>query len=374
MRMVWLREAGTSRDADATPWQNDWQSLQPDRPPAMSGQTHDTSTPVPARSGRIALLIALLALAGTAAQWLGLGGERGPERAQRDELAKTQRRISSLEDRLARERDDLARLGSRLGPAGSNQESIAARVGKLEDSLAKLPGGEHGRSAWLIDQAAYFLRAANAQANLAGDSRGALKALDIADEHLREAADPRLLSVRRLIASEQAALRTAPVVDTEGLILQLDALAGQIHTLSLRQAPAQFRPVNTAAPAELTGVARALETLRKALLSVISVRRTEAPAAPLATAETGTLVTQGLALELQIARLAVLRGEPQVLRTSLAEARRQLTQYFDTRTGTGASALAALDAIPADVLPAASLDISASLVELNRLRERESQP
>ncbi len=346
MRMVWLREAGTSRDADATPWQNDWQSLQPDRPPAMSGQTHDTSTPVPARSGRIALLIALLALAGTAAQWLGLGGERGPERAQRDELAKTQRRISSLEDRLARERDD----------------------------LAKLPGGEHGRSAWLIDQAAYFLRAANAQANLAGDSRGALKALDIADEHLREAADPRLLSVRRLIASEQAALRTAPVVDTEGLILQLDALAGQIHTLSLRQAPAQFRPVNTAAPAELTGVARALETLRKALLSVISVRRTEAPAAPLATAETGTLVTQGLALELQIARLAVLRGEPQVLRTSLAEARRQLTQYFDTRTGTGASALAALDAIPADVLPAASLDISASLVELNRLRERESQP
>ncbi|CAG0940289.1 uroporphyrin-III C-methyltransferase [Gammaproteobacteria bacterium] len=340
----------------------------------MSGTSDNAPPPDRGRRyGRLVTLIVAIALAAAAAQWFGRGG-REPERGQRDELAKLQRRLGSLEDRVSREREDLGRLATRLGPAGTSQESIAARIDRLDEALAKLPGGDHARNAWLVDQAAYFLRIANAQENLAGNSGSALKALAIADEYLRDAGDPRLLPVRKLIASEQAALRAVPAVDAEGLVLKLDALATQLRQLPQRQAPVEFRPEAARAPAELTGTERALATLRSAFFSVVSVRRTDTPPATAVTAETGDLVARSLGIELQIARLALLRNESRAFRASLAEARRQLLQYYNTDSAGGAAALASLDAIAGTALPDALPDISASLAELTRLRERGSTP
>ncbi len=339
----------------------------------MSGPSDNA--PRPDRGRRIARLVAFIvvvALAAAAAQWLG--GGREAAQGQREDLAKLQRRLGSIEDRISHEREDLARLVTRLGPPGNGQDSIVARIDRLEEQLAKLPGGEHTRSAWLVDQAAYFLRIANAQENLAGNSSSALKALAIADEYLRDAADPRLLPVRKLIASEQAALRAVPVVDAEGLVLKLDALVGQLRQLPQRQAPVEFRPEAARAPAELTGTERALATLRNAFLSVVSVRRRDAPPATTMTAETGDLVARNLGTQLQIAQLALLRSEPRAFHAALAETRRQLVQYYDTDAAAGAAALATLDAIAATAMPDSLPDISASLAALTRLREREPAP
>jgi uroporphyrin-3 C-methyltransferase len=180
--------------------------------------------------------------------------------------------------------------------------------------------------------------------------------------------------VRKLIASEQAALRAVPVVDVEGLVLKLDALAGQLRQLPQRQAPVEFRPEAEQAPAELTGTDRALATLRNAFLSVVSLRRTDAPPATAITAETGDLVARNLGTQLQVAQLALLRSEPRAFHASLAEARRQFVQYYDTDTAGGAAALATLDAIAATAMPDSLPDISASLAALTRLREREPAP
>ncbi|MCC7330504.1 MAG: uroporphyrinogen-III C-methyltransferase [Gammaproteobacteria bacterium] len=340
----------------------------------MSGQPDGTAPSRPARSGRIALLLALIALAGTTAQWFGLGGPRQAAPAPDGELVKLQQRLATLDNRLARDREDLDRLATRLDLLDGSPDGITARLGKLEDALAKMPGGERGRRAWLADQATHFMRIANAQARLAHDGNGALQALGIADDYLREAADPKLLPVRKLIATEQAALRAVPTVDTEGLVLRLDTLADQIRALPLRQVPRSFRPEVAPAAAELTGGARALQALRNAFLSVVSIRRTEQPAATLMTAEAGSLVTRSLELELQIARLSLLRGEPGSLRTSLAEIHRQLTHYYDTDAGAGAAALATLKAITGTAMAGTLPDISASLAELNRLREHEPLP
>lgn len=330
----------------------------------------------PGRGGRLALALASLALAGTAALWLRAPGQVAAERARAEEGAqKIQRRLNALEDRLQRERDELGRLGSRIGAENQAEDSITGRIVRLEDAIARLPGGDRVRFIWLLEQAEYFMRIANAQETLAGDSASALTALSIADQHLRDAADPRLTPVRKLVATEMAALRSVPRVDTEGLVLKIGTLSAMLERLPpKRVAPREFSVAPASPAAGASGINRALEALRNAFMTIVSVRRTDAPTPTLLSDESASLLNRSLDLELQMARLALLRGEAVIYRSSLADVRRNLEQHFDTSSTAGASALAVLDELAGAPLPDSLPDVSASLTELVRIRESELKP
>lgn len=325
-------------------------------------------------TGRAALALALVALAVAGAQWLGAGGRRDAGQAQAAELAKLQRRVAGLEDRLERGRADLDRLATTIGTGTAAGDTLADRIGRVEAALERVPGSGRARLLWQLEQAEYFMRVANAQENLAGDSAGALAALTLADEHLRDAADPRLAPVRKLVAGELTALRAVPRVDAEGLALKIDALAKALPEVPRRQgAPASF-DVEPPAAAPGDGVERLVAAVRNALLTLVSVRRTDAPTATLLTDESSDLLMRSLDLELQMARLAILRGEDVPFRASIGAVRRALDQHFDTAAPAGAAALAALEEIAAARLPEALPDISGSLAALLRLKERELAP
>lgn len=345
--------------------------LTPPTPPSL---TQQRAQPQRQWSGRLALVVALLALAVTAAQWLGVAQPAGQANGRSEELAKTQRRLSALEDRLQRERDDLNQLTATLGAEAGDEGSVSGRLSRIEEALDRGPGGGQVRSLWMLQQAEYFLRIANAQENLAGDSVSALTALEMADEHLREAADPRLLPVRKLVASEMAALRALPRVDVEGLVLQLGTLSELLPSLPRRQtAPAQFRVEPEPPAPEAQGFERALHALRNALLSIVSVRRTDAPPATLLTEESAGLLMRSLDLELQMARLSLLRGEAALYRASLAAVRRDIEQYFAADAASVASALTTLDELAKAPLPESRPDVSASLAALLKFREAEQR-
>jgi uroporphyrin-3 C-methyltransferase len=319
----------------------------------------------------IALGIALLALAGTALQWRSAAREAAAGRARAEEVERTQRRLNALETRIQRERDDLDRLVQRVGAAGNAEDSLVGRIARLEDAMARMPGGEQARVRWLIEQAEYFMRVANAQETLAGDSAGALTALGIADEHLRDAADPRLTPVRKLVAGEIAALRAVPQVDKEGLALEITVLAGNLAALPLRQsAAAAFAPAPEAAPAASSAGDRILQALRGAFTSIVSIRRTDVPAATLLTEMSAGALVRSLELELQMARLALLRGEAALYRSSLGNVQGSLERYFDTDSPEGSRALAVVGELARAPLPEALPDVSGSLAALRRVEAR----
>jgi uroporphyrin-3 C-methyltransferase len=227
----------------------------------------------------------------------------------------------------------------------------------------------------MVEQAEYFLRIANAQESLAGDSASALTALELADDHLRGAGDPRLTPVRKLVATEIATLRALPQVDTEGLALRLDALSDALPELPRRQAArASFREAPAAPEPAASGLERATQALRNALLSIVSVRRTDAPSPTLLTEESAELLLRSLELELQMARIALLRSEPTLYRTSLAAARRNVEQYFDGDAPAVTAALATLDELERAPLPDSRPDVSAPLTALIKLRESAPVP
>ncbi|MCC7257312.1 MAG: uroporphyrinogen-III C-methyltransferase [Gammaproteobacteria bacterium] len=333
------------------------------------------TTPRSSRVARFALAIGLVALGGGVAQWLGLGSDAVSGRTRSEDLARTQRQLNALEDRIQSQRSELQRLAEKLGVESRAEGTLGGRVTQLEQAVARLHGGEGARLRWHIDQAEHFLRIANAQETLAGDSSGALAALELADQQLREAADPRLSTVRRLLADEIRALRALPRVDTEGLALKLATLAAELPRLPRRQAaPGEFRPALQPAAEASDGISRALAVLRNAFFGIVSVRRTAEPAATLLTADEASLLERSLDLELQLARLALVNGEAQAFRASVAATKALVERHFDTAAPAGAAALATLDELAGVAMPESLPDVSASLAELLRVKEREGRP
>jgi len=337
----------------------------PDKPPEK---------PATARGARLALALACAALLASAAQWLTLPGPKALEKARSEDMARMQRRLNGLEDRIEREREELARLGERLGNDEPDGDTLSGRLVRAEDALAKMPGGANARFLWRVEQAEYFLRLAGAQEQLAGNSSGALAALLMADEHLRDAADPRLAGARKLLAGEVSKLRALPQIDTEGMSAKLALLGEALPALPRRQAaPTQFAPEPEKPADSLSGLERATRALKAAFMTIVSVRRTDQPTATLLTGEAEELLNQSFQLELQMARLALLRADARAFRAAIAAARGKLEKHFDTTAPAVREALSVLDELAAAPMPESLPDISASLTELLRVKERESR-
>lgn len=343
------------------------EAQQPDQQPSARPPSRPASI-----SGRVALVLSIVALAATAAQWFGAERYFLPEQGAEGTVSTAEIRqlSSSAEQQRQRVTADMDSLRERLQRLEEDPDNLAARIDRIEAQQQEATASNRGRAMWLATQAVHFLRLANAQARLAHDSQGSLAALETADEYLREADDPRFLPVRKLISSEQAALRAVDAVDVAGISLRLETLADQVRSLSPRQAPDSFRAPASTPPEDLSGGERAVHAIQKAFSSVVVVRRddgTEPLVLP--DPETSGLVAQGLGLELQLARLALLRGQSSSLKRSLDEVRRQLRRHYDTSSGAAAAVLAGITAISNTPLTEEIPDISGSLTEMTRILE-----
>jgi len=224
------------------------------------------------------------------------------------------------------------------------------------------------RAAWLLAEAEHYMRIANAQLGLAGDVAVAHTALGLADDALRELNEPRLTPVRRLLADEISALRAVPRPDTEGIVLSLGSLSDSLETLRLKgSAPEAFRAAPEKPAAPLSGFQRALAASRAAFDSLVSVRRVDDPVSPLLTEAEQAVLIRSLDLELQLARLAIMRGDAGMYRRSVEAANERLREHFDMASPDVQAAVESLTELSSARLPEELPDISGSLAALLRI-------
>jgi len=257
----------------------------------------------------------------------------------------------------------------------SQLEDLPMRIGRIERTLDNLPGvANQARSAWLLAEAEYFLRIANAQLNLAGNVEVSLRALALADEKLRDLADPGLTRVRSLLSDEQTALRAVPQPDAEGIVLALGSLARTLDTLPLdREAPGRFGSTGGKTVDE-SGLQRAWRVITEAFFSIISVKRDDNSVTPLMSAAEESMLIRSLDIELQIGRLALIRNEKDLYHRSLQAVTERLELYFDTEATEVLAALATVQKAAAADLPDELPNISGSLALLLRLRDEAANP
>ena len=268
----------------------------------------------------------------------------------------------ALESRIAELQRDLERRADLL-------DSLPGRMSNLENSVAAMQGASAGaRDSWLLAEAEYYMQIANAQLQLGNNPRLATLALEMADERVVQMANPALTDVRRALAEELAALEAMEKPDLEGTTLTLASLARVVDSLPLRAAGGEARESSGAAGEEQGAAARAWASAKEAMSGLVKVTPPDEETRALLTPDAAQLIRSNLALQLQAARLALLRGEQAIFEQSLEDANALITQYFDGSSAQVKSAQATIAEIRDSMVAVAAPDISESLRLIRQFR------
>lgn len=331
----------------------------------------------------LALFLALVSAAGVGYIAVEDWRESGAESERADSIADLGTRLASSSEALSgldqglaelaeseqRLASEVAALKNELDSRAQALDSLPPRMTNLENSIASLQGiSTNARNTWLLAEAEHFMQIANAQLQLAGNPNLAALALEMADERIAQLADPALTDVRRALAVELAELEVLEKPDIEGITLTLSSLAHVVDSLPLQQASANDDDEGPSVDAELSGVARAWASVKGAASGLVRVTPPNETALPLMTPDAEYFLRTNLTLQLQVARLALLRGEKAVFEQSLDDAVDWLRTWFDVDSAQVASTLETLAEIRDDMVVAAAPDISESLRLLRQYR------
>ena len=223
---------------------------------------------------------------------------------------------------LAAQGDALRVAEDTLAEARSGQQALAAELA----ALAQRADADAGSLAAVrLAEVRYLSAVATQRLRLERDVPGTVRLLERADAVLAEADQASDVPLRRALGAALGALRSAPRIDTVGLYLEVEQLAGLTDRLPL--AAPVFRteaPKAEAAPVP-TGVGA---WLWEKLSGLFRLRRTETPSAsPLLSEGAAPLLQHGLRLTLSQAQLALLRGDGALWRASLEAAAQRVEKY-----------------------------------------------
>ena len=109
------------------------------------------------------------------------------------------------------------------------------------------------------------MQLANAQLQLANNPELASEALKLADQRVRELADPTFTPVRRALAEEIASLATLSTGDIEGASLTLGSLMSMVDTLPIDQDVRSAANDDTSEPTteDVQGLVKSITPLRR---------------------------------------------------------------------------------------------------------------
>jgi len=357
---------------------------QDEAPPQPAGKAG------PEKSGRgtsqvawLALFLALLTLAAVGYMIVEDRRTRAVEEASSDTLERLDSRIDDSQASLSGLKDDLndimssdEALESRVADLQRDLErradildSLPGRTSNLENSVAAMQGASAGaRDTWLLAEAEYYMQIANAQLQLGNNPQLAMLALEMADERVVQMANPALTDVRRALAEELAALEAMEKPDLEGTMLTLASLSRVVDSLPLRVAGGDTRETGGTADEEQGAAARAWASVKDAMSGLVKVTPPDEETRALLTPDAAHLIRSNLALQLQAARLALLRGEQAIFEQSLEDADALIEQYFDGGSAQVKSARATITEIRDSMVAVAAPDISESLRLIRQFR------
>lgn len=275
----------------------------------MSPSVSDATPLAPRRRlpGALWLLLAIAALVAALLGWKAWVEKPRTNRASADlslegldeRLLQAEARITALRRGHESLSQALTDTRARTGLLRDEVLAVTQRSSLLEDSVHDLSAGQHsGLVALRLDEAELLLTFAQQRLRLAGDVAGAIRASELAQGVLAAQPDPALLDLRQALAQEIAALRSAPPSPLATAAAQLDALESALPRLTAGGALGSAH--GQAQDPGQSGFDRLLDSL-------VQVRRGGGQDL-LSPADRGA-GEAGLALEIALARSALVRGD-----------------------------------------------------------------
>lgn len=275
---------------------------------------------------------------------------RGAFDTQAKELDAQKLALVEQDQKLLKERENFKQQGAELT---ATLEKVYQRVGR-------------NSTEWMASEAEYLMRVANHRLRLERDVSTAAKALETADGRLRDTGDPGWIEVRKLIADEVAVLKGVGGLDRAGVSATLSGLIKQVK--GLKMVGLQYTPERPEDPKLTDQDKRSFETLLadgwKGFKSVMVIRHRNKPVTAMLAPEQQFFVYQNIELQLEAARLAMLRGDQVLFDNSLKMTAQWLTDFFDNEANTTTALVGEVEKLKKlDVNPALP-DISKSLMAL----------
>jgi uncharacterized protein HemX len=292
--------------------------------------------------------------------------------AAADALARVRAEQRALQDGLRDANNDVDTLRQLNSSLGERLNVLPGRFAALEERLDAVQGGTFdARGNLLRSEAEYFLTVANSELTLTGDFETAVTALELADSRLAEIANPELAPVRDAIAGELLALRSLRLPDIEGIVFGLGRLAGRADELPLRaDLPLRLASETDEEREAEPGLGRLWLSVKRTLLDLERVERRDEPVPQALSAAERALSRRQLEVELELARIAALRGAEQAFVSGLELAIVILQRDFDTSAADVEGALALLGELRSFDIDPQRPDISGSL---NLLRAQRNE-
>jgi uroporphyrin-3 C-methyltransferase len=275
--------------------------------------------------------IAALALAAAiAAVWLNA---RNSQRELRGEVAKrlaeidaaqlaTRAAVKDAQESLRDAQAKIALLENRLGESQTQQAALEALYRELSPS----------HDEWALTEVEQVLMLASQQLQLAGNVRGALAALQVADTKLQRLDRPQFVPLRRALARDMDRLKAVPYVDVAGLSLRLDQAIAEVDALPLALEERLDATPPPAPPQEEAGWRRLLRSAWHEVRQLVRIENIDRPEVPLLLPQEQFFLRENLKLRLLSARFALLFRDQANFRADLAAADAWLVKYFDARS------------------------------------------
>jgi len=285
---------------------------------------------------------------------------------------------------LQQTKADLAEMGNnaqvqsglRAGNIAAMENAIkqlGQKQNEQSDALASLYRDTQGNNEdWAIAEVEYLLIIAMHRLLLEEDVMTALAAMEAADLRLKGLGDPGLLPVRKQLTTDMNQLRAVNHPDIAGMAIYLADMVDLSADLPLKSEVT----TNTIAAHSLDedqvndGVdvdpfwKRLPKIIWLEIKSWIMIKRTGDVNQALLLPSEEYFLTQNLRLELESARLSVLRADSGNLRASVVLIQSWLRQYFDTSDSAVMNVMETLDQMQAIELKPALPDISSSVESL----------
>jgi uncharacterized protein HemX len=220
----------------------------------------------------------------------------------------------------------------------------------------------------VLSEVEQMLVAASQQLQLAGNVRGALAALQAADQRLARAEKLAAAPLRRAIAQDMERLKAVPVVDTVGLAVKIDGIIAQTDTLPLPVSESLPTRVARARPLDETGMARVARDFWDEMKGLVRIREIETPDTMLLAPAQTYFLRENLKLRLLAARMALLARDEATFREDLRASQAWIAKYFDPKAKPTVAALTALKQVAESPIAIAVPDINVSLAAVRSAR------
>ncbi len=286
---------------------------------------------------------------------------------------------------LAKNAQDLAREASARSSLNETRLSeVALQRSQLDELMQSL---SRSRDENLVVDVESALRLAQQQAQLTGSVEPLLAALKTADQRLARAAQPRLNSVRRALASDTDKIKAAAVTDIPSLLVKLDEISRLVEDLPvLNTVTATARVDKQQVPFKVSGTKSAANTsvhqdadwqsglqnfmhsnwqiVRAELAKLVRVSRIENPDAVLLSPEQTYFLRENLKLKTLNARLGLLGRQIQSAKSDLASVAEDVRKYSDPTSKQAQLLQASLSQVQTQLGNASIPGLDASLAAL----------